>query len=85
MNCIWPTAWSHDGSPCQAVLSGVAAMAAKPPLPSSAGPRIGDDEWPSASSVRPPMVPCCDSTHPIPARVVQPTPQLSGAISIARA
>src|SRR5689334_11885498 len=43
-------------------------MAAKP-CPLSAGPRIGVEERPSARRVRPPMVPCCDSTQPIPAKV----------------
>ncbi len=60
-------------------------MAATPSLPLSAGPRIGLDERPSALNVRPPMVPCCDSIHPIPASVVHPTSQLSGDLSIARA
>ena len=40
-----------------------------------AGPMIGDDGRPSAPSTRPPRVPCCDSTQPMPARVVQPRPQ----------
>ena len=47
-------------------------MAATLLLPSSAGPVIGELGVPSARRVRPSMVPCCDSTQPTPASVVQP-------------
>ena len=84
MNCIGPTAWSQSGSPCQAVVFGVARIAANG-SPSRAGPRIGVEECPSSPRVRSPTVPCCDSIQPMPANVVHPTSQPFGASSWALA
>ena len=73
MNCSGPTAWSQLGSPCQRRDSAVAGIAATCPCRRARGRASGSTEWPSSPSVRPPMVPCWDSTQPMPASVVQPT------------
>ncbi len=76
MNCIGPTAWSHSGSPWYDVVARRRADRGDGPVAVEGGARgSGGTEWPSAPRVRPPRVPCCDSTQPMPARVVHPRPQ----------
>src|SRR5690349_11010344 len=72
MNCSGPAARAHSPEPEPEPEPEPPGTAATSPEPSSVGPRMGEDGTPSSPRLRPPNVPCCDSTQPIPASVVQP-------------